>query len=340
MVVLFVGIDHQEVAVELVRVHLLRFLHFRGDALDLALLLLNELSDLFLELFLFTVQAAVRGLVFTEVGLDELEVAPRVLREAVQFQGEDDFLAFDGVDIGAGDIRQALAELFDRAAPGEAVCRRQFADGRRHGEARVEGQFVEDDRAHAVEALQHPRLQRFVRAGCHHFRQLLGREGEWVHAHEIRREGIRFMRRNRAQGLLVLARLDQGFDDCPVFREDDVAVFAHQFDVDLARHQAARHVEDVDVDVDETVQVQLGDGGDAAVFIILAQEHAEPRRDVRRRRHRLGDVQARRIVEGNDQMMDARIIEDAEIKGTGIELINLGNLAALQNIGQLIRNTM
>ena len=39
-------------------------------------------------------------------------------------------------------------------------------------------------------------------------------------------------------------------------------------------------------------------------------------------------------------MMDARIIEDAEIKGTGIELINLGNLAALQNIGQLIRNTM
>ena len=56
MIVLFVGIDHEQVAVELVRIHLLRFFHFAGNALDLALLLFDELTDLLLQLFLFAVK--------------------------------------------------------------------------------------------------------------------------------------------------------------------------------------------------------------------------------------------------------------------------------------------
>ena len=86
--------------------------------------------------------------------------------------------------------------------------------------------------------------------------------------------------------------------------------------------------------------MQLGDGRNAAVFIILAQEHAEARRDIRRRRHGIGDVQARRIVQGDDQVMDARIVEDAEIEGPGVELIDFRNLAALEDVGQFVRNAM
>ena len=48
-----------------------------------------------------------------------------------------------------------------------------------------------------------------------------------------------FLRSDGPQGLLVLARLDESFDDSAVFGKDDVAVFAHEFDVNLARHQAA-----------------------------------------------------------------------------------------------------
>ncbi len=123
MVVLFIGVDHEQVAIELVRVHLFRFFHFAGNALDLALLLFDELAHFLLELFLFAVEAAVRSLVFAEVGLDEAEVAPRIWGQAVQFQRENDFLALDRIDVGPGHAFQALAKGFDRAAPGETVCR-------------------------------------------------------------------------------------------------------------------------------------------------------------------------------------------------------------------------
>ena len=110
--------------------------------------------------------------------------------------------------------------------------------------------------------------------------------------------------------------------------------------MDFARHQAARHVEDVDGDFDEPVQMQLGNGGDAAIFIVFAQEHAKPCRNVRRRRHRIGNIQARRIVQGDDQVMDTRIVEDTEVEGPGIELINLRNLAALKDVSQFVGNAM
>ena len=93
---------------------------FGGGLLDSAAALV---SGFVLQLFLFAVEAAVRGLVFAEVGLDEAEVAPRILGQAVQFQREDDFLALDRIDVGPGHAFQALAKGFDRAAPGETVCR-------------------------------------------------------------------------------------------------------------------------------------------------------------------------------------------------------------------------
>ncbi len=239
VVVFFVGVDHEQVAVELVRIHLLRFFHFAGNALDLALLLFDELADLLLQLFLFAVKATVRRLVLAEVRFDELEMAPRILSQAVEFQREDDFLALDRIDIGAGNAVQALAKGFDRTAPGEAVGRRQVPYGTPCIDTRIVGQFVEDDGAHAVEALEHPRLERFVRTRFHHIRQFLSRKRKGVHAHEVRREGIGFLRSDGPQGLLVFARLDESFDDSTVFGKDDVAVFAHEFDVDLARHQTA-----------------------------------------------------------------------------------------------------
>ena len=123
MVVLFVSVNHEQVSVELIRIHFLRFFHFTGNTLDLTLLLFNELANFLLQLLLLPIETAMRGLVFAEVGLDESEVAPRILGQAMQFQRENDFFALDRIDVSSRHAFQALAKGFDRAAPGETVCR-------------------------------------------------------------------------------------------------------------------------------------------------------------------------------------------------------------------------
>ena len=143
-----------------------------------------------------------------------------------------------------------------------------------------------------------------------------------------------------SDGTFSFAGLDEGFDDDAVFRKDDVAVFAHEFDVDFAGHQAAGDVQDIDVDVDEAVQVELADGGDAAVFIVFAQEHAQSCRGVRRRRHGLGYIEARCVVEGDDQVVDAFVVEDAEIQGPGVELVNFGYGTSLKEGDEFVCDAM
>ena len=99
--------------------------------------------------------------------------------------------------------------------------------------------------------------------------------------------------------------------------------------MDLPRRQLARRIEDVDGNFNEPVHVELADRGDAAVFIVFAQKHAQARRRVRRRRHLPRDVQPRRIVQGHDKVVDARVVEHAEVKRAVVQLVYFGNLTAL-----------
>ncbi len=340
VVVFFVGVDHEQVAVVFVRVHLGCFFHFGGDALDFPLLFFNEFAYFFLELFLFPAQAAVGRLIVAQVFFDEVEVAARILGQAAKQDGKEDFLAPDGVDVGTAYALKFISKGDDSIAPGVFLCSRQVRYGGVFVDVCAEGQFVEDDGAHAVEAFEHPLVQGVAAFHVEHFPEFGRRKGKRVHALEIGREFVRFFGGNGADGVFSFSGLDEGFDDDAVFRKDDVAVFAHEFDVDFAGHQAAGDVQDIDVDVDEAVQVELADRGDAAVFIVFAQEHAQSCRGVRRRRHGLGYIEARCVVEGDDQVVDAFVVEDAEIQGPGVELVNFGYGTSLKEGDEFVCDAM
>ena len=110
VVVLFVGVNHEQVAVKLIGIHLIRLFQFGRNALDLFLLLFNELGDALLHVFLLAVEAALAGgLIVVEVFFDGREAAARIGGQALQFQWEDDFLSLDHIDEGSRYAVKLLA---------------------------------------------------------------------------------------------------------------------------------------------------------------------------------------------------------------------------------------
>ena len=206
-------------------------------------MLFNELADLFFQLFLFAAQAAVGLLVVTEVLFDEVEVTPWARSQALQDQGEDDlFIILLRVDPGTVDVFELFAEGGNGLGPRFFLCLREVRDERRFRHVCAARKLVQDDGAHAVEALEHPRRERFVRRQAEHFLQFFRRKGKGIHAHEVGRKFVWYVGGNGPHGSLALGRLDEGFDDHAVFSKDDVAVLAHELDVDFARRQASRYV--------------------------------------------------------------------------------------------------
>jgi hypothetical protein len=125
----FIGIDHKQVAIMFVRIHLGCFFHFGGDTLNFPLLFFDELAYFFLELFLFPAQTAVGRLIVAHVFFYEVEMAAWILGQAAEFGGEEDFLAPDGIDVGTAYALKFISKGDNGVAPGVFLRPRQVRYG-------------------------------------------------------------------------------------------------------------------------------------------------------------------------------------------------------------------
>ena len=125
VVMFFIGIDHKQVAIMFVCIHLGCFFHFGGDTLNFPLLFFDELAYFFLELFLFSAQTAVGRLIVAQVFFDEVEMAAWILGQAAEFDGEEDFLAPDGIDVGTAYALKFISKGDNGVAPGVFLRPRQ-----------------------------------------------------------------------------------------------------------------------------------------------------------------------------------------------------------------------
>ena len=105
--------------------------------------------------------------------------------------------------------------------------------------------------------------------------------------------------------------------------------FSHQFDMNFTGCQPTGYIQYVYSDFNETVQMQLLNRCNAPVFIVFPQEHTQSCRDIRRRGHFFCDIQARRIIQRHDEMMNTCFIKYTKIKRTAVQLINFGYLSSL-----------
>ena len=104
--------------------------------------------------------------------------------------------------------------------------------------------------------------------------KVIGEEVELVLAG---RQLVTLARQHRADAAVVVADLAQCVEDEAILHEDDVAVFAHEFEYERLRDDAAAGGERIDVDEQQAVEAVLADAGDAARLELLAQHHAEDR---------------------------------------------------------------
>ena len=92
------------------------------------------------------------------------------------------------------------------------------------------------------------------------------------------REGIRDALKDGAHTARVLADAAQRLGDDTVLVQDDVAVFADEFEGERARDDAPAACDYVNVEVDDAIAALLPHGGNASRLKLFAQEHDEGRR--------------------------------------------------------------
>ena len=150
------------------------------------------------------------------------------------------------------------------------------------------------------------------------------------------RECIRQSLQDGADAARVLADAAQGFDDCAVLGEDDVAVFADELEGERARDDASAARDDVDVEVQDAVAPLLTHGGDASRFELLAQHHAERRRLGRVLGGGLDDVRRRigRVRVDVEEEVFARLT-DRENNGLFVGLGDLVDAPAREGVREL-----